>query len=76
MHNYYCFLTLKVFQITYVTPFSPGDAENCRTICRDFIEAVKVAYPEMLKKPKVHLLLHLVDNMLDFGHTSAYNTER
>ena len=30
----------------------------------------------MMRKPKVHLFLHLVDNLLDFGPTSAYNTER
>lgn len=27
-------------------------------------------------KVKIHLLLHLVDNMVDFGPTSAFNTER
>ena len=29
-----------------------------------------------MKKQKIHLLLHLVDNMLDFGPMSAFCTER
>ena len=33
-------------------------------------------HAEMLQKPKVHLLLHMADNMADFRPTSAYNTER
>ena len=49
---------------------------RCRQICGDFIEVLKRTHPEMMRKPKVHLFLHLVDNQLDFGPTSAYNTER
>jgi hypothetical protein len=32
--------------------------------------------PELAKKLKVHLMLHLTDDMLDFGPSSAFNTER
>ena len=31
---------------------------------------------ELLKKVKIHLNLHLTQNMADFGHTSTFNTER
>ena len=30
----------------------------------------------MLQKVKVHLLLHLPDNLMDFGPPANYNTER
>ena len=30
----------------------------------------------MLKKPKILLMLHIVDSIKQFGATSAYNTER
>ena len=40
------------------------------------MESVKQGCPELLKKPKIHLLLHLPDKMQDFGPPSAYNTER
>lgn len=42
----------------------------------DFVDTVKDCQPELLQKVKIHLLLHLVDNMLDFGPCSSFNTER
>lgn len=33
-------------------------------------------YPEHAMKVKLHLLLHLTDNMLDYGHPSLFNAER
>mgnify|MGYP003417524174 FL=1 len=44
--------------------------------CEAFVQAVKEYNPSMLKKKKVHLLLHLPDTLHEFGPTSAYNTER
>ena len=67
---------VKVFQIAYITPFSTKNKDSCHSVCVEFVEAVRVAFPDMLKKPKIHLLLHLVDNMIEFGPTSAFNTER
>jgi len=40
------------------------------------VDTVKDCQPELLQKVKIHLLLHLVDNMLDFGPCSSFNTER
>lgn len=31
---------------------------------------------ELLQKVTIHLQCHLVDNMLDFGSSSAFNSER
>ena len=67
---------VKVFQIAYITPFSTKNKDSCHSVCVEFVEAVRLAFPDMLKKPKIHLLLHLVDNMIEFGPTSAFNTER
>ena len=36
----------------------------------------KKCFPEQLKKLKVHLILHLVDDMKEFGPTASFNTER
>ena len=55
---------------------STKNKDSCHSVCVEFFEAVRVAFPDMLKKPKIHLLLHLVDNMIEFGPTSAFNTER
>ena len=40
------------------------------------MQAVKVHQPDLLARVMVHLLLHLVDSMIDFGPSSAFNTER
>ena len=40
------------------------------------MEAVRQHRPDMLKKLKVHLMLHLVECMEQFGPTSAFNSER
>ena len=32
--------------------------------------------PEYAKRLKIHLILHLVDNIIDFGPTMCFNTER
>ena len=45
-------------------------------ICQDFVSIIKQNSPELPKKVKIHLLLHLVQSMSDFGPTSAFNTER
>lgn len=50
-------------------------ATRVRTV-QQFVACVQRAAPEMLNKLKVHLLLHLPENMLDFGPTVNYNTER
>lgn len=65
-----------IVRIVYCKTFSTADLPNYRHLCQSFVEAVKVGCPELLKKPKIHLILHLPDNMQDFGPPSAYNTER
>ena len=40
------------------------------------MECVRKFAPDMLQKVKVHLLLHLPDNLMDFGPPANYNNER
>lgn len=47
-----------------------------QSTCSAFVCTIKEHNPAMLKKKKVHLILHLPAPMHDFGPTSAYNTER
>ena len=68
---------LQIFRITYCKFFNPAQDEvECRETCREFVDLVMQHFPEMMKKPKIHLMLHIVDSMKLFGPTSAYNTER
>ena len=66
---------MKVFKIAYCDYYDPSLSE-WSGVCREFVEAVRQYQPEMLKKQKVHLLLHLVECMEQFGPTSAFNIER
>lgn len=67
---------MKVFKIAYCQPFHCNNLVEYQQICQDFVDTVKLNSPELLKKLKVHLILHLPQNMHDFGPTSAFNTER
>lgn len=41
-----------------------------------FVENVTSYMPEFAKRLKVHMLLHLVDDIVEFGPASVFNTER
>lgn len=49
---------LKIFRIAYCTPFKLSDVPQHQEVCESFVSAVKLGCPELLNKPKVHLLLH------------------
>ena len=65
-----------MFRIAYCDYYAPSKAIEWKEICKCFVNNVGEHRPEMLKKQKVHLLLHLVECMEDFGPTSAFNSER
>ena len=67
---------LQIFKTAYCDPFSPHHLEEAKSVCKEFIMAVKDYKPELLQRPKFHYLLLLPSNMLDFGPTAAFNTER
>jgi hypothetical protein len=39
-----------------------------------FLESLEIVHPEMMRKPKLHTLLHL--DTSDFGPAVGFNTER
>ena len=45
-------------------------------LCQSFVDAAYSCKPEMLQKPKFHLLLHSAESMIEFSTTSSFNTER
>ena len=55
---------------------SHSTMRETQQVCTDFVQAVKDHFLDMLKKLKVHLILHLAQSMADFGPTSSFNTER
>ena len=65
-----------MFQIAYCDYFEKANASKCLDACKAFVKEIYTHYPEFGRKIKIHLLLHLVDSMLEFGPTSGFNTER
>eukprot|EP00731_Ephydatia_muelleri_P036384 Em0245g3a len=66
----------RVFRIAYCNYFSPHLYHEWKSICENFVINVKHTMPELLNKPKVHLILHLVDCMVNLGPCSAFSAER
>ena len=69
-------VTVQIFKIAYCEYFDLSKKSEWLGVCQDFVHAVSVHQPSMLLKQKVHLLLHLVECMEQFGPTSGFNSER
>ncbi len=67
---------MQIFRFAYCVPFRVGVVQEYTRVCEQFLSIVSQHKPEMLKKQKIHLLLHLPASMESFGPTSAFNTER
>ena len=67
---------MKVFRLAYCVPLCLDQVEQYRHICQEFMASTAQYTPVYSKRLKTHLVLHLVDNMIDFGPTDCYNTER
>ena len=66
----------QVFRIAYCLPFDESNDDSHQLVCQEFLQVVKECQPELLQKRKVHLLLHMVECMKEFGPTAGFNTER
>ncbi|KAL5468894.1 hypothetical protein EMCRGX_G030040 [Ephydatia muelleri] len=65
----------KVFRIAYCQPFDPEMVGSYESDCSSCVTAIQAHFPNLKRKLKVHLLLHLCESMLQFGPPLAYNTE-
>ena len=61
--------------MAYCEYFLLEDKEKYTHICQDFVCEVGECFPDLMKV-KIHLFLHLMGDMIEFGPTSAFNTER
>ena len=67
---------MQVFRIAYCQKVRLSTISESQRVCEEFAQAIKDNFPELQKKVKIHLILHLTQSMTDFGPTSAFNTER
>ena len=61
--------------MVYCDYFHESQRDECHMVCKEFVKTVNEYFLEF-KEVKIHLLLHLVEDMTDFGPTSAFNTKR
>ena len=52
------------------------DSDNITNLVEQMIECMSEVHPEMLQKQKFHMLLHLPDDMLNYGPPLGFCTER
>ena len=67
---------LQIFRFAYCLPTDDNKLDEMSRSCHEFLDAAKLYDPTLLHKPKFHLLLHLPENMKEFGPTAAFNAER
>lgn len=67
---------LQVFKITYCDLCVESKEKDYQKVCEELVNTIKRNFPDLSKKLKIHLFLHLTDSMMEFGPTSSFNTER
>ena len=66
----------QAFRIAYCVRFFPEEADiHCHT-CTKLLNSVLQSMPDLGKELKFHLVVHLIDNILAFGPSSSFSTER
>ena len=65
----------QVFKAAYCSPYHAEKEGEVLGLRQNFVDAVYSYKPEMLRKPKFHLLLHLAECMTEFGPNASFNTE-
>lgn len=61
--------------MAYCENFDTEEMAYYRAVCQGFTSAIEAHLPEWKAKLKIHLQLHLLDDMLMYGPTAAFNTE-
>ncbi|CAB4016525.1 Hypothetical predicted protein [Paramuricea clavata] len=65
-----------IFAIAYNPCVNRDDREKMDMAISHFLETVENVHPEFLRKPKIHMLLHLPDDIFNFGPAIGFATER
>lgn len=65
----------QVFKISYCEYFDPTKLSEVQSTCEKFVSDFRKYDRKLLDKQKIHLLLHLPQNMAQFGPTASFNTE-
>lgn len=62
--------------MVYCLPLVKEKLPEYRVVCQRFVDVCTSCMPEYSRRSKVHLLLHVIDDMVQFGPQDCFNTER
>ena len=62
--------------MSYKSRFDTRDHGKFATMTSSFLDSMEEVHPEIMRKPKLHTLLHLLDDMSNFGPAVGFATER
>lgn len=65
-----------MFHFAYKDSYQINDLEAAKDCFEYCVSSLHKGYPVMSEKLKIHLLLHLVDDMENFGPAVSFCTER
>ena len=65
-----------MFKLAYCEWLTPKTAEKADSVLKQFLIKAKAYDPKLMDKQKMHLLLHLPENIMLYGPSFSFNTER
>ena len=64
------------FRLAYCIPILRSHVSEYQTICTEFVKTCVDTMPEFARRSEVHMILHLVEDIVQFGPCSCFCTER
>lgn len=76
MTLFHSFCLFQIFAVAYSSNVVINNENNVCQLVSQLLNQIKVVHPNLLKKPKLHILTHLADDIRDFGPAVGFSTER
>ena len=69
-------IILQVFSIAYASHVDTRHYGRIMAITSSLLDSMEEVHPDIMRKPKLHTLVHLVNDMSNFGPAVGFATER
>ena len=65
-----------MFSISYASHVDTRDYGKIMDIKSSLLDSLEEVHPDIMRKPKLHTLVHLMEDMSNFGPAVGFATER
>ena len=65
-----------MFSISYASHVDTRDYGKIMAITSSLLDSMEEVHPDIMRKPKLHTLVHLMEDMSNFGPAVGFATER